>query len=207
MMPRLDGKISAIAEQILKRPLSDEEELEIFRISDAVGMKDVQSFLHLLLVFKLHEQTMKEKFGEIAELEKKIHETLESSIRKVLLDGTERIGAELGDSIVSRAEGVLASVREYASLRGQTLVVCFFWVISAFAYWIGVGNILRHIPSGGILETLLFLPAGWGVFFCGSFYSTLWACDHWKEIKKKAMFKAIFGAQVFFLLLLVLALL
>jgi hypothetical protein len=206
MMPHLDGKISAIAEQILKRPLSDEEELEIFRISDAVGMKDVQSFLHLLLVFKLHEQTMKDKFDEIAELEKNIRETLESSIRKVLRDGTERIGAELGDSIVSRAESVLASFREYSSLRGQTLVVCFFWVISAFAYCLGTGSVLRHIPSGGILETLLFLPAGWAVFFCGSFYTLLWACDHWKEIKKKSLFKAILGAQIFFLLLLVLTL-
>jgi hypothetical protein len=170
-------------------------------------MKDVQSFLHLLLVFKLHEQTMKDKFDEIAGLEKKINGTLESSVRKVLHDSTERIGAELGDSIVSRAEGVLASVREYSSLRGQTLFVCFFWVISAFAYWLGAGNILRHIPSGGILETLLFLPAGWGIFFCGSFYSMLWAYDHWKEIKKKAVFRTIFGAQVFFLLLLILALL
>ena len=206
-MPRLDGKISAIAEQILKRPLSDEEELEIFRISDAVGMKDVQSFLHLLLVFKLHEETMKGKFDEIAALEKKIRETLENSVEKLLRDGTYKIGAELGDSVVSRAESVLASVKEYTSLRGQTILVCFFWVISAFAYWLGAGNVLRFVPSGGIFETLLFLPAGWGIFFCGSFYTLLWACDHWKAIKKKALFKVIFGAQIFFLLLLVLALL
>jgi hypothetical protein len=206
-MPNHDGKISAIAEQILKRPLSDEEELEIFRISDAVGMKDVQSFLHLLLVFKLHEETMKGRFDEIAALEKKIHETLESSVEKLLRDGTYKIGAELGDTVVSHAQSVLASVREYASLRGQTLVVCFFWVASVFAYWLGAGNVLRHIPPGGILETLMFLPAGWGVFFCGSLYTLLWACDHWKEVKKKAVFKTILGAQIFFLLLLVLALL
>jgi hypothetical protein len=206
-MATIDDKTSRTAEQILKRPLSDEERSEIHRIADALGMKDVQSFLHLLLVFKLHEQTMKDKFDEITGLEKKIHETLESSIRKVLRDSTERIGAELGDTAVSRAEGILTSVREYSSLRGQTLVVCFFWVISAFAYWLGAGNVLRHIPSGGILETLLFLPAGWGIFFCGSFYTLLWACDHWKEIKKKAVFKTILGAQIFFLLLLVLALL
>jgi hypothetical protein len=207
MMPNLDGKISAIAEQIQKHPLSDEEELEIFRTSDAVGMKDVQSFLHLILVFKLHEQTMKDKFDEIAELEKKIHETLESSIRKVLRDGTERIGTELGDTVVSSAEGILASVREYSSLRGQTLVVCFFWVVSAFAYRLGAGNVLQHVPSGGMLETLPFLPAGWGIFFCGSFYTLLWACDHWKEIKQKAVFKTILGARIFFLLLLILVLL
>ena len=206
-MPGLDGKISAIAEQILQRPLSDEEELEIFRISDAVGMKDIQSLLHLLLVFKLHEETMKGKFEEIAALEKKIRETLESSVEKLLRDGTYKIGAELGDTVVSHAENVLASVKEYASLRGQTVIVCFFWVASAFAYSLGNGYALRHIPSGGILETLLFLPAGWGIFFCGSFYTLLWACDNWKTIKKKALYKTIFGVQIFFLLLLVLALL
>jgi hypothetical protein len=206
-MPGLDGKISAIAEQILKRPLSDEEELEIFRISDAVGMKDVQSFLHLLLVFKLHEETMKGKFDEIAALEKNIRDTLESSVEKLLRDGTYKIGAELGDTVVFHAESILASVKEYAALRGQTLLVCFFWVVSAFAYWLGAGNVLRHIPSDGILETLLFLPAGWGIFFCGSFYTLLWACDHWKAIKKKTLFKVIFGTQIFILLLLVLALL
>jgi hypothetical protein len=206
-MALLDEKTSRAAEQILRRSLSDEERSEIHRIADALGMKDVQSFLHLLLVFKLHEETMKEKFAEIAELEKKINETLENSIRKILRDGTERIGAELGDSVVSRAENVLASVREYASLRGQTLVVCFFWVTSAFAYWIGAGNVLRHVPSDSALETLLFLPAGWGIFFCGSFYSMLWACDHWKEIKRKTVFKAVLGVQIFFLLLIVLVLL
>jgi hypothetical protein len=118
VMPRLDGKISAIAEQILKRPLSDEEELEIFRISDAVGMKDVQSFLHLLLVFKLHEETMKGRFDEIAALEKKIHETLEGSIWKILRDSTERIGAEVGKDIASNASGILASFKEFYVIRG-----------------------------------------------------------------------------------------
>jgi hypothetical protein len=80
-------------------------------------------------------------------------------------------------------------------------------VVSAFAYRLGAGNVLRHVPSGGMLETLLFLPAGWGIFFCGSFYTLLWACDHWKEIKRKAVFKTILGAQILFLLLLVLVLL
>jgi hypothetical protein len=206
-MAVLDEKTSRTAERILKRPLSDEERSEIHRIADALGMKDVQSFLHLLLVFKLHEETMSEKFSEMSVLEKKIQETLESSAERILRDGAARIGAELGDSVAGRAESVIASVKEYSSLRGQALVVCFLWLASAFAYWMGTGDLLRHIPSGGILETLMFLPAGWGVFFCGSFYTLLWACDHWKTIKKRTLYKTIFGAQVFFLLLLALALL
>jgi hypothetical protein len=206
-MPSLDEKMSSMAEAVLRRNLSEDEKSDILRISDAVGMRDVQSFLHMILVFKLHEDTMKHQFDEITGLEKKIHETLEQSVEKLLRDGTYRIGAELGDTVVSRAESVLSSVKEYSSLRGQALVVCFFWVASAFAYSLGSGNALRHIPSGGILETLLLLPAGWGIFFCGSFYTALWACDHWRMVKKKAIFKVIFGAQIFFLLLLVLALL
>jgi hypothetical protein len=33
-MTKLDRKVTALAEEILKRPLSDDEELEIYRISD-----------------------------------------------------------------------------------------------------------------------------------------------------------------------------
>jgi hypothetical protein len=102
-MTNLDEKMSVLAEQVLKRSLSDEEQLEIYRISDAVGMRDVQSFLHLLLVFKLHEDSMRkefdelmsfenrlaEKFTEITALESKINNTLESSIAKILGEGAQ----------------------------------------------------------------------------------------------------------------------
>jgi hypothetical protein len=116
-MTKLDGKITALAEEILKRPLRDEEELEIYRISDAVGMRDVQSFLYLLLVFKLHEDAMKrqfeqivslekrlnDKFDEMGELSARIDETLVSSIEKILGDGAARIGADMGDEIAANA--------------------------------------------------------------------------------------------------------
>jgi hypothetical protein len=39
-------------------------------------MKGAGSFLHLFLVFKLREETMKGKFEEIAALENEIRETL-----------------------------------------------------------------------------------------------------------------------------------
>jgi hypothetical protein len=220
-MTNLDEKMSALAEQVLKRPLSDEEQLEIYRISDAVGMRDVQSFLHLLLVFKLHEDSMKRqfdelvplesrlngKFAEITALESKINGTLESSIERVLGEGARKIGQDMGDTIVTRAEGALTTVGEYHSLRGQTLIVCFTCMISALAYWLGTGNMLESVSSGGTLEAFLFLPAGWCVFFCGAFYSLLWACDHWHRIKKTTIYKTLMGLQVFFLLLLVLMLL
>jgi hypothetical protein len=206
-MTNLDEKMSVLAEQVLKRPLSDEEQLEIYRISDAVGMRDVQSFLHLLLVFRLHEDTMSRKFNELSMLEKKINETLESSVERILGEEARRIGTDMGDTVAVSAEGILATVGEYHSLRGQTLIVCFTCMTSALAYWLGAGNMLENVSSGGALEAFLFLPAGWCVFFCGAFYALLWACDHWHRIKKTTLYKTLLGLQVFFLSLLALMLL
>ena len=206
-MPSLDEKMSALAEQVLKRPLSDEEQLEIFRISDAMGMNNVQSFLYLLLVFKLHEDTMRRQFDKLAALEERIDATLRGSIEKILSDGAARIGADMGDTIAVRVEKMLVAVGEHHSLRGQTIVVCFFWVASTLAYWLGSGNVLRSVPSGGAMETLMFLPAGWCVFFCGVLYSLLWSCDHWRTIKRTARYRILLGVQIILLSSLVLALL
>jgi hypothetical protein len=206
-MPRLDGKITAIAEQILKRPLSDEEELEIFRISDAVGMRDIQSFLHLLLVFKLHEQTMKDKFEEIAELEKKIRDTLESSIWKVLRDGTERIGAEVGKDIAANASGILSSFKEFHVIRGYIVAASVTGIISTFAYWFGVSGAFRMEEIGGPLENVLLLPAGWWMLFCFAAYGYFWFFDHWKQVKKSVFYKSLLILQTLIIAALFLAML
>jgi hypothetical protein len=220
-MTNLDEKMSALAEQVLKRPLSGEEQLEIYRISDVMGMRDVQSFLHLLLVFKLHEDSMRKQFNELVLLESRLNEklaeitaseskiknTLESSIERVLGEGAQKIGRDMGDSIAAHAESALTAVGEYHSLRGQTLIVCFICIISALAYWLGTGNTLQSVSSGGTLEAFMFLPAGWCVFFCGAFHALLWACDHWYRIKKTVLYKTLMGLQVFFLSLLALILL
>jgi hypothetical protein len=195
-MPNLDEKVSAAAEQLLKRQLTDEERLEIYRISDVLGMKDVQSFLHLILVFKLHEDTMREGFGELAALEKKINDTLENSIERVLGDGAARIGADMGGAVAAGAKKTLTSFGEYHSIRGQVILACFICVISSLAYWLGTANVLRLVPEGGTLEALLFLPGGWSVFFGGTTYTFLWIGDHWDLIRKTALFKIILGLQI-----------
>jgi len=205
-MPNIDEKISLAAEQVLKRPLSDEERFEIYKIADVLGMKDVQSFLHLLLVFKLHEDTMRGKFDELAALEKKINETLEKSIERVLGDGAARIGGDMGKAVAAGAEETLTALGEYHSLRGQTLLVCFICVISSLAYWLGTENALRTVSDGGALEALLFLPGGWCVFFCGATYTFLWVGDHWGRIKKTALYKTLLGLQIFLLAILALTL-
>jgi hypothetical protein len=58
-----------------------------------------------------------------------------------------------------------------------------------------------------MLEAFLFLPAGWSVFFCGATCTFLWAGDNWKTIKKRTLYKTLFGTQIFFLSLLGLVLL
>ena len=212
-MPSLDTKMATIAEQVLKRPLTEEEQLEIYKISDVMGMTNVQSFLYQLLVFKLHEDTMKTRFGELARfenrlnekfeameaLESKIHETLENSVERILGEGACRIGADMGDTIADRAEHALTAVAEYHSLRGQTIIICFICIVSSLAYWLGSGNVLMLVPAGGPLETLLFLPAGWCVFLCGLTYTFFWIGDHWKRIKRTMLYKTFLGLQVFFL--------
>ena len=207
MMTRLDGKISAIAEQILKRPLSDEEELEIFRISDAVGMKDVQSFLHLLLVFKLHEDTMKGKFDEIAALEKNIRETLESSIWKILRDGTERIGAEVGRDIAANASGILSSFKEFHVIRGYIVAASVTGIVATLAYWFGASGIFKMDGIEGPLGNVLFLPAGWWMLFSFAAYGYFWFFDHWKQVKKSALYKSLLVLQTLIIAALLIAML
>ena len=206
-MAGLDEKTTLAAEQILKRPLNDDERFEIYRIADVLGMKDVQSFLHLLLVFKLHENTMNEKFAEMAALEKKIQDTLESSVERILGEGAARIGTDMGEAVAEGARNSLTSFAEYHTLRGQTILVCFICLTSTLAYWLGAGNFLNSAPSGSMLEALLLLPAGWCIFFCGATYTFLWVGDHWGRIKKTKLYKIFLGLQAFSLLILALSLL
>jgi hypothetical protein len=215
-MTNLDEKMSALAEQVLKRPLSGEEQLEIYRISDAVGMRDVQSFLHLLLVFKLHEDTMKkqfdelvpfenrlnEKLGEVTALEAKISNTLESSVERVLSEGAQKIGRDMGDYIAGRAKEVLATGDEYHFLRGQVWIVCFIGTLAALAYWLGSEHTLSIGNDAGALDMLLRLPSGWVTFICCSLYTYMWAFDHWKKVKKSVYYKGILALQGFVLLIL-----
>jgi hypothetical protein len=140
-------------------------------------------------------------------LSARIDETLTGSIERILGDGAARIGADMGEEIAERAEGVLTSFGEYHALRGRTILAGFLCVTFALAYRLGALDVLSAAPRGSVLEAFLFLPAGWSVFFCGATYTFLWAGDHWKAIKRKTLYKTLFGAQVFFLSLLALALL
>jgi hypothetical protein len=220
-MSTLDEKMSALAETVLKRPLGEEEKNEIFRISDAMGMANVQSFLHLLMVFKLHEDATREqfgkleslesrldeKFGEIGALSRNINETLERSIERILGDGAARIGAGMGASIAEGAREALGGRDDYQSLRGQVCVVCLLSFASAVAYRLGEMGAVGKAGSSEPLGPLFRIPSGWWVFFCCALYTFMWAYDHWKLVKKSAFHKGVLAAQLLVLAALILSIL
>jgi hypothetical protein len=216
-MGTFDDKVTAIAEQVLKRPLSDEEQLEIYRISDAVGMRDVQSFLHLLLVFKLHEDTMRKqfdglvslenrldiKFSDLTALEEKINTTLESSIERIFCEGVQKAGRDIMKGCITEgAKEVLGTRDDYYFLRGQVWVVCCLSILSALAYWLGSTGVFSTSDNTGMFDMLLMLPSGWLVFICCSLYTYMWAFDHWKKVKKSLYYRGILALQALILLVL-----
>jgi hypothetical protein len=179
-------------------------------------MRDVQSFLHLLLVFKLHEDSMRKqfdelvsfesrlngKFAEITALEEKINSSLESSIERILGEGAQKIGRDMGDYIAERAKEVLGTGDDYHFLRGQVWTVCLISILTTLAYWLGSEHTLNVGDDTGAVRMLLMLPSGWLVFVCCSLYTYMWAVDHWKKVKKSAYYKGILVLQSLGLLLL-----
>jgi hypothetical protein len=217
-MTDFDEALSGAASAILKRELTVEERRDFRELAGTIGMGSVEDYLYMLMVFKRSEDRitgkiasfengLSEKFGAISALEKKINETLESAIERVLGGGAARIGADMGEYIAKGAEQTLTSLGEYRSVRGQIMLACFICAASALAYRLGEAGFLESISPGGGLRGLLFLPAGWCVLFCGAAHTFFWAGDHWGGIKRTALYKAFLGARVFLLLALAMTLL
>jgi hypothetical protein len=186
-MPNLDEKLRALAGQILKRQLSDEEQLDIYRISDAAGMRDVQSFLYLLLVFKLHEDTMarqfsrflgiekriSEKFDELKRLEEKISATIKVSVESILKDGGERIGREMASQIVKSAKDILNMNGKAHLGDGLSIMSCLLSITSMVAYQLGI-YAERKGSSLAINSYLGWKYVGYTVLSCGLFKMITW---------------------------------
>jgi hypothetical protein len=209
-MPDFDSALDGAASAILKRPLTDGERMEFRGLADTIGMGSVEDYLYMLMVFKRSEDRINaglaefrdglgKRFDEMSELEKKINGTLEGAIERALGEGAGRIGAEMGESIAAQAEETLASYGEYRSVRGQVMLACLTCLTAAVSYWLGAAGFLESVQPGGGMEALLFLPAGWCVFFSGAAYTFLWAGDHWGRIKGAALYKALLGVQILLL--------
>jgi hypothetical protein len=102
----------------------------------------------MLMVFKRNEDRvdvaiagfkdkMEARFDEMGALEKKIHDTLESSISRVLGDGAREIGRDMGKEIATEAKATLTTHEEFHYLSGQFAVIGFVVALSTVAYWLG----------------------------------------------------------------------
>jgi hypothetical protein len=205
----MDGKMKAISENVLKRPLTNDEELELLRISEAMGMSNVQSFLYLMLVFKLHEDATREqfkelselegrlngKFDEMGELEKKIHGTLESSIERILGEGAAKIGEGIGDEIAVKAGEALSSLKEFHTIRGFIVAASVSGIVSSVAYWLGATGLFRMSGIEWPFNGILTLPAGWWMLFCFAAYTYFWCFDNWRMVKASAFYKGLLVFQ------------
>jgi len=213
-MGQFSEKLSSVAELVLKRQLSEEEELEIYKISDVLGMGNVQSFLHQILVFKMHEDTMKKQFEQLALLEKRLDEkfiemgtlagridgTLKASVENILGDGAAKIGQDMGAYIAEKAKETLGTRDDYQFLRGQLCIICLIGVLATAAYWLGTANALDAVYANqatGALDVLFMLPAGWWILYSWSLCTFMWAYDHWKLLKKSSFHKFLFALQCF----------
>jgi hypothetical protein len=208
-MPPLDGRMRNISERVLKRPLSDDEELELLRISEELGMSNAHSFLYLLLVFKLHEDSMKGqfrslesleerlngKFGEMGALAARIDKTLEGSIERILRDGAREIGRDMGRHVTEGAMGILGAIGDYHFLRGQVRAVFCISVLAAVSYWLGSAGVFSVGGDTGPLGLLMGLPCGWLAFACGSVYVYMWSWDHWERVRESIYYRGILALQ------------
>ncbi len=196
-MPNVDAKMAEIAEQLLRRPLTDDEHFEILRIADVMGMSNVHSFLHQLLVFKLHEDTLRQQFEDLRKFEDRLNE-------RILGEGARAIASDMGEEIADHARNAFTEGASYYRLKGQIIVACLFWPAMALSYLLGQYGALDWLPSTSFLRAFMSIPAGWCLFLCSAIYTFLWVGDYWYDIRRKLLFKVLLGLQIFAELLLAL---
>jgi len=170
-------------------------------------MNNVEDYLFILMIFKQNEDRVKEaltesreemraQFEKMSELEQRIDLTLDGSVTRILTDGAQSIGRNMGEQIAQNAKSTLTSYKEHHFLRGQVLVVWMVTLLSTIAYALGAAFGFGD-PAQNVVELILKLPTGFTVLFvCGAFYAMLWSCDYWWQIQSKALYKTRFVAQI-----------
>jgi hypothetical protein len=206
MMADFNEALETASNTILKRNLSDDERVEFLELGAALGIETVKDYLYMLMIFKRNEDRLNTRFDEMGVLEKKIHDTLESSIERVLSDGAREIGQNMGAHIAMGAKDVLGAHEEFHFFRGQTWIVCLITLLTTLAYWFGTLNLLR-VDDLNPLKTILMLPAGGVALFCGSSYTLFWVMDRWGLVKEYISYKVLLALQGLVLLALLVQLL
>jgi hypothetical protein len=159
------------------------------------------------MVFKRSEDKLNRRFDEMSELEGKIHDTLESSISRILGDGAREIGRDIGYQVAESAKDALKGHEEFHYARGQVAVIVVMLMLSVVAYLLGAVYGFGSEGNGDFLDILLRFPAGNVVLVCGIAYVTFWCYDHWRLVRNDVFCKVRLVLQILVLLALLLYLL
>ena len=203
-MPDFNESLKAASLAVLRRELSEEERSEFLELAAALGMNSVEDYLYILMIFKRQSDVLGQRFDEISELERKIHDTLERSVDRILGEGARAIASDMGEEIADHARNAFTEGASYYRLKGQIIVACLFWPTMALSYLLGQYGALDWLPSTSFLRAFMSIPAGWCLFLCSAIYTFLWVGDYWYDIRRKLLFKVLLGLQIFAELLLAL---
>ncbi|GHV51333.1 hypothetical protein FACS1894216_05180 [Synergistales bacterium] len=199
-MADFNEALETASNTILKRDLSDDERVEFLELGATLGMESVKDYLYMLMIFKRNEDRLNTRFDEMGALEKKIHDTLESSITKILDEGACNIGRDMGNSISKEAKKVLGANEKFHFLRGQAWMICLMTFLMTVTYCLGTANFFRPDGDFTFLKIVLSLPVGGVALVCVSAFSLMWAWDRWEWVKEYPSYKAALVLQVLVLL-------
>lgn len=205
-MANLDETITSLSKRLLKRPLTAQERAEILDIGSILGMRDIQEYLYLYLVFRMNEDRLVKKTEALCNanerLEAEFHDTLNRNLNRLVAD----VGEKMSTEIVDRANSILTEVGEFHAQRGWIVNICFNGVIAALAYWMGTANMLRFDQRHAPLSFILTMPAGWWMLFSSLAFAGFWAYEHWEQVLCASMLNKVLLALVFLSLIAALAL-
>ncbi len=206
-MAGFESALQSASLAILKRELEEDERIEFLELAGAIGMSNVQDYLYMLMIFKRNEdrvsrtmneyrEEMSKRFEEISALERRIDETLESSITKILDTGAQKIGRDLGQSIAKEARNTLTTHEEFYLVRGKVIVAGMVFFLALTAYFLGAKYGFGGKNQRDFLGILLRLPATNVALLCGLGYTAFWSLDYWDNIRADIVYKVKLVLQV-----------
>ena len=190
-MSDFNKSLKTVALTILRRELKEEERMEFLELGAALGMNNVEDYLYILMIFKRHSDIMEKKFDELSALERRISDTLEYSIHKILGEGAARIGTGMGETIAERSKELMTSVKEFYTLRGSIVAITVTGLLAAMAYWLGISGVVIMDEIDLSFRSVFYLQAGYWMFLSMSMYTYCWCCDNWNLVKYSPLYKCI----------------
>ena len=189
---------------VLRRELTDEERAEFLDLGASLGMNNVEDYLYIIMVFKRHSDAMEKRFDEISALERRINDTLEYSIQRILGEGAARISADMAETVAVKSRELMSSVKEFHVYRGFIIATSIAGILATIAYWFGVSVASGMEESEGLFKGLLQLPAGWWMILSMISYAYFWFFDNRRRLKESLLHKcllALLGVISFIILI------